>query len=188
MKIVRTVIFAVILISYGTFVFAWNCPAGVRYKDNGNGTVTDCELGLVWLKNAKCTDTINGVKPDSYGRLSWDDAAKWTAGLRSGRCGLKDGSKTGDWRLPSMAEWIATVASAKSKGYTDPALTNAAGNAQWTKNGDAFDHVESFLYWTSTSDPDDPGMDAVFLMSRGDFINASKDRQSKWFNVWPVRR
>ena len=35
---------------------AYNTPAwtGVRFTDNGNGTVTDNLTGLIWLKNANC--------------------------------------------------------------------------------------------------------------------------------------
>jgi hypothetical protein len=184
MKVGRIGVMAVVLSLFGTAGYSADRTSEVRYKDNGDGTVTDCKSGLVWLKNANCLETCGGAKPDSYGRLSWKDAAKWLAGLRSGRCGLKDGSKAGDWRLPTKAEWEAMVADAKSRGYDNPPLTNAAGTAQWTKNGDAFDNVSQVLYWTSTSDPDAADMVAV-LVTSGDFTYCDKGGS---YNVWPVRR
>ncbi len=42
------------------------------------------------------------------------------------------------------------VAYAKKMGYFSPALTNGAGTAQWTTNGDIFSNVQSAAYWSST--------------------------------------
>jgi hypothetical protein len=184
MKHGRLLILAAVLTLWGAWAHAADSTNAVRYKDNGDGTVTDCKSGLVWLKNATCLESCGGAKPDSYGRLSWPDAAKWLAALRSGRCGLKDGSKAGDWRLPTRAEFEAMVADARSQGYDNPPLTNAAGTAQWTKNGDAFDDVSQVLYWTSTSAPDDADSVAV-LVTSGNFTYCDKGGS---YNVWPVRR
>ena len=182
----RTLALLVMVALSGLPVHPADRPGGARYKDNGDGTVTDRTSGLIWLKNARCLDVCGGATPDSYGRLSWIDAAKWVAGLRSGLCGLTDGSKAGAWRLPTAAEWEAMVAEAKSRGYTDPPLTNAAGNAQWTRNGDAFDfgNAPFVLYWSSTTDPKDPAYVAVFVFSNGEFTYCDKGGS---YNVWPVR-
>jgi formylglycine-generating enzyme required for sulfatase activity len=56
----------------------------------------------------------------------------------------------GAWRLPTKAEWETMVAAAKKQEYTDPALTNAAGTAQWT-DGNAFISVQLVFYWSSTT-------------------------------------
>ena len=66
---------------------------GDRFKDNGDGTVTDTRTGLIWLKNANLCD----IKP-------WDDAVAYCSSLASGQAGLTDGSKAGQWRLPSIQE------------------------------------------------------------------------------------
>ena len=64
---------------------------GVQVLDKGNGTVT---IGsLVWLKNASC-----------YGDMDWNSAKTHASNLQSGACGLKDSSKAGEWRLPTVAE------------------------------------------------------------------------------------
>ena len=70
--------------------------------DHGNGTMTDTSTGVVWVKNANCTDTAGGIaKPNGY---PWYDAQTWSSGLASGVCGLRDGSHAGEWRVPTVDE------------------------------------------------------------------------------------
>ena len=61
---------------------------------NTNGTIT---IGtLVWLKNPNnCT-----------GDMNWGAAMSRAKSLASGQCGLTDGSKAGDWRLPNTEELL----------------------------------------------------------------------------------
>jgi hypothetical protein len=40
----------------GSTGVAWPNP---RFTDNSDGTVTDNLTGLIWLKNANCTDKFN---------------------------------------------------------------------------------------------------------------------------------
>jgi hypothetical protein len=56
-----------------------------------NGTVTDGNL--VWLQNANC-----------FGAQNWNQAMSSAASLKSGSCGLNDGSMVGQWRLPTKDE------------------------------------------------------------------------------------
>ena len=86
---------------------AWPTP---RFTDNGNGTVTDKLTGLVWLKDANC-----------MGFKTWDDALAAANGLADGQCGLADGSKPLDWRLPNVRE----LASLIDYGNQNPALPGA---------------------------------------------------------------
>lgn len=123
-----------------------------RYEDNGDGTVTDCRTGLIWLKHANCTETIDGIIKS--GSTRWDTAVSWTAALRDTFCGLSDGSFAGDWRMPTINEWRAMVTSARKQGFTVPALTNRSGTAKWTP-GNLFDNVDVVSgifsgYWSST--------------------------------------
>jgi hypothetical protein len=153
-----------------------------RYEDNNNGTVTDCRTGLIWLKNANCTETAGGIIKGT-GTLNWFDAGTWTANLTNGLCGLTDGSGAGDWRLPTKTEWMAMVTSARKQGFIDPALTNGAGTAKWAA-GDLFNNVQANWYWSSSiyAYPDI----AWFVdMWDGDVGYSS---ESGYFNyVWPVR-
>jgi hypothetical protein len=108
-----------------------------RYTDNGDGTVTDNWSGLRWLKNANC-----------FGEQSWEMTIQSVANLASGQCGLSDGSIPGMWRLPTKDEWEVMI----DRNYSYPALSNAAGTAQWME-GDAFFGVPKngdYCYWSST--------------------------------------
>lgn len=67
--------------------------SGTRFIDNGDGTVTDAETGLVWLQD-----------PDCFDAQSLSDAENSCETLNNGECGLTDGSVEGEWRLPTLAE------------------------------------------------------------------------------------
>ncbi|RFP35511.1 DUF1566 domain-containing protein [Duganella sp. BJB476] len=97
-----------------------------RYTDNQDGTVTDNLTGLVWLRNAGCLSPA-----------LWANALSEANQLASGTCGLTDGSKAGDWRLPNLVELESLV----DVSASNPALT--AGNP--------FTAVSTGIYWTSTS-------------------------------------
>ena len=75
-----------------------------RFVDKGDGTVRDNKTGLIWLRNANCA---------APGPGSWDEAMAAAVALRdkppgqSDACGLSDGSKAGDWRLPTIKEFCS---------------------------------------------------------------------------------
>jgi len=120
-----------------------------RFTDQGNGTVKDNLTGLIWLQNANCTATINGIDPTaSSNKLTWQNAMDWSAGLASGTCGLTDGSAAGQWRLPTVKELRSLI----HFGYFNPALSNDAGTAKWVSGaGSSFTTVQSAYYWSATS-------------------------------------
>jgi hypothetical protein len=118
-----------------------------RYVDCGNGTVTDTVTGLIWLQDANC---LNGP-------TDWKTAGDFAAQLDDGQCGLTDGSKPGDWRLPTKAEWDATVARAAALGCTiagvnnDPSLTNTPGTGCYEEGPQVFSGVQRSSYWSSSA-------------------------------------
>jgi len=101
-----------------------------------NGRVVDNLTGLIWLQNANCKETINGVAKGS-GYLTWFDALSWSNSLASGKCGLTDGSTAGQWRLPTRKE-LQTI--------TDASKSNPAIPA-----GHPFSNVQISSYWSSTT-------------------------------------
>jgi len=139
-----------------------------RYTDNGDGTVTDNRTGLIWLKNANC-----------FNRQNWKTAMQSADNLADGQCGLRDGSKSGDWRLPTLDEWEAMV----DKKYKSPALYNVAGTSQW-KNGDAFWGVQTDSYWSSTTDAVGTNDAWYVYLFDGDVDYYNK---TSTYYVWPVR-
>jgi hypothetical protein len=144
-----------------------------RFTENGNGTVTDNLTGLIWLKNADCF-------PGSGNGLTWEGSLQAANSLATPSCGLSDGSVAGDWRLPNRNE----LQSLLDFGFINPALSNAAGTAQWT-DGDAFSGVQSGSYWSSTTLPEFPNRAWLIFLSNGEILPVLKVQITG--HVWPVR-
>ncbi len=142
---------------------AYNTPAwtGVRFTDNGDGTVTDNLTGLIWLKNANC-----------FGPRSWANALSDSNGLANGSCSLTDSSSAGDWRLPNINELHSLV---------DPTLSNPALPA-----GHPFTGVQSSYYWSSSTYAGYTSLAWLVLMSNG-LVNTTSKSYSPIYYVWPVR-
>jgi hypothetical protein len=97
-----------------------------RFVDHSDGTVTDTLTGLIWLKDAGCL-------PPAL----WTAALTEANQLAGGSCGLSDGSKAGQWRLPNLVELESIV----DVSASNPALTP----------GNPFTNVSNTTYWSSTS-------------------------------------
>jgi len=111
---------------------AWPNPP---FSDNGDGTVTDNLTGLIRLQDANC-----------FGQRTWPDGLSACNSLAAESCGLNDGSVAGDWRLPNVRELNSLI----HYGFSEPALPDTAGTAQWTA-GNPFFKVLSEWYWSSTT-------------------------------------
>jgi hypothetical protein len=152
-----------------------------RYVNCGNGTVTDTVTGLIWLKNASCFSTI-----------TYSAANQAAAGLAAGQCGLTDGSSAGDWRLPTKAEWEATVARAVALGctvFSAPSLTNDAGTGCLSAGPTSFTGVgQSSFYWSSSGADTDAlnhVLAWVVTLANGSLSGAGKAFSGPF--PWPVR-
>ena len=133
----------------------WPVP---RFRDNGDGTVTDNLTKLVWLKNARC-----------WGDQGWYEALDSCNNLRSGFCGLSDKSLQGDWRLPNRNELLSLVD--VRRGF--PPLPD----------GHPFINVAEGHYWMSTSFSDTAG--AWYLYTYDGSVGYDGKGVSNL--VWPVR-
>lgn len=130
-----------------------------RFTDNRNGTVTDNLTGLLWLKNADC-----------FSFQAWASALNDANTLRSGWCGLTDGSKPGDWRLPNIRE----LQSIMDNATVAPAIPPNS----------PFINVQPTLYWTSTSGQNFPLLAFFSLMSAGSTVFEHKNAL---LGTWAVR-
>jgi hypothetical protein len=145
----------------------WPTP---RFTDNGDGTVTDNLTGLIWLKNANCFGNFQ----------TWQTALVNASSLCDGSCGLTDGSKSGDWRLPSLRELQSLV----HYGLSGPAVSNTDGTGQWALN-DPFTDVQSAGYWSSTVSASLPILE-VWCINMDDGSVNTEDKDFIFF-TWPVR-
>jgi hypothetical protein len=143
-----------------------------RYTDCGNGTVTDSQTGLVWLKQWNCLPSAN-----------FEDAKKAVAALKNGDCMLTDGSSPGDWRLPTQQEWEATMAKALDMGCSGPTLTNDTGTGCMSAGPSSFPAVEADYYWSSTTLE---GQERAYFgdIDHGHLLNGAFTTPLR---VWPVR-
>jgi hypothetical protein len=155
-----------------------NCDGiieGTRFSDMGDGTVRDEDSGLIWLKDASCSDLAS---TDSLGRAGWQEATDVVRfNVADGICGLKDGSVRGVWRLPTQVEWAAFL----DRDYSYPALCNAAGDDQW-EEGDAFDGVVYNFYWSFDA------YDEIYAWVSGTRQGtAAIFEMGELLYIWPVR-
>lgn len=154
-----------------------------RFIDNKNGTVTDTLTGLIWLKNADCTDTVDGiVRAD--GLLDWQSALTWSNNLAHGKCGLSDKSAVGDWRLPNIHELRSLIDYSRH----DPALPE----------DHPFSNVQPVWYWSSTTNPVYTSGAYNVGLGRGSVHVGPKfytapgssrvgNKEKAFLGVWPVR-
>ncbi len=118
-----------------------------RFKDNGNGTVTDGLTGLIWLKEGQC---LKFFSEDTTGvnNRPWGFAIDAANNLANSFCNLTDGSKAGDWRLPNLKE----LESLMDLGQANPVLPIGCPLAAST--------ATTGYYWSSTVYAPDPSKSA----------------------------
>lgn len=154
------------------------CFGNSRYVDCGNGTVTDSLSGLIWLRQANCL-------PDA----EYIAANQSAAALKSGDCGLTDGSSPGDWRLPTGAEWTAMIARAVAMGCSTangnaPSLTNDYGLNCLSAGPSSFVGVTADIYSGSSTYEGHMGKVVAAFLGPG-FVDAFG--KGNVLRVWPVR-
>ncbi len=93
------------------------------FSDNGDGTITDHDTGLIWMQAS--ADIDNDGNPDTMG---WETAL--------GYCGTLEFADQTDWRLPTNNELQSIV----DYGSHSPAI-----DTQY------FPDTTSFIYWSSTT-------------------------------------
>ena len=95
----------------------------------------------------------------------------WTAALANRKCGLRDGSQAGQWRLPSRNELQSLI----DTGAEGPALPV----------GHTFTAVQiDYGYWSTTP------ADSTGTMWTVNFFSGTlyeRDKTSTDYYVWPVR-
>ena len=145
-----------------------------RFVDCGNGTVTDTQSGLIWLKNPGC-----------FPPMDYASANNAAAGLQSGQCGLTDGSDAGSWRLPTKWEW-ADLLRADCYAPGSPTLPDSTGFGCFdvASSGPWATGVHAQAYWSSTASADSLGA-AYFASLVYGFVDYLA--RSNTYLVWPVR-
>ena len=131
--------------------------------------------GLVWLKDASCLGTTTYAEANQR-------ATQLGEGTTDGvTCALTDKSKPGDWRLPTKAEWDATL-----KPGCVPAIADTVGTGCW-EPGDALSNVQyAAAYWSSSAVVESRP-DAAWHVYRDGTGTHTFLKISTFPFVWPVR-
>jgi hypothetical protein len=124
----------------------------LSYTDNGDGTVTDKNTGLVWQKQENKSGnwySAAGVYDATYNSTS------------QSVCGALRTGGFSDWRLPSKMELVSIV----NYGDTSPAINPVFTNSNPLTNG----------YWTATTNSAGPVFAWYVHFEYGAVSNARKD-------------
>jgi hypothetical protein len=111
-----------------------------RFVDKGDGTVYDTATGLTWLKKADCI------------QQNWAGALASVNALANGACGLSDGSRAGQWRMPNRSEMLSL--SDRAPTFPQASYFNGQYQTSATLTGPVIfnNFIVSDYYWTSTTD------------------------------------
>ncbi|MEQ1636526.1 MAG: DUF1566 domain-containing protein [Methylococcales bacterium] len=130
-----------------------------RYTINNDGTVTDKQTGLQWMR-CSYGQTWNGNACDGLAAaIGWENAAVLAFNLNF--AGQKD------WRLPSVDELKSLVYcnSAKPKYWNTSGYGCTGDFRKPTLAEEAFPYTAGGVYWTSTNLGRDPGQDYNLTVS-----------------------
>lgn len=117
------------------------------YTDNGDGTVTDTETGLMW---DKCTWGLSGSNCSS-GTAS---PSTWVAALAAAQtANAADYLGYSDWRLPNVAELRSLVETACYNPSINEALfPGTQGSAYWSASAYAGSSVIAWVVGFNSGD------------------------------------
>jgi len=133
--------------------------AGDRFTDNGDGTVTDHELGLMWARN------------DNNGDIDWHQADKWVRYTFPYTLPVR----YDNWRLPTLEELQSLVV--KGKGYE-------ADCGQWVKINPA---INLSCGWIWTSQTGQLGPTAMVFNFQNVYYYSVRKVQRRAYRALPVR-
>lgn len=108
------------------------------FQDNGDGTITDMETGLMWMQNDSGSF---GVGDDGDGALTWEQALEWAENL--------DFGGYDDWRLPNAKALQSIVDYTRSPQTTDSPAIDPIFNC--TEITDEAGHPNYPFYWSGTT-------------------------------------
>lgn len=133
--------------------------AGERFTDNGDGTVTDHELGVMWAKS------------DNQGDINWHQAEKWVRYTFPYTLPkLHD-----NWRLPTLKELQSLVQ--EGRGYE-----TACG--QWVK---IVPSIQLSCGWVWTSETGQLGPTATVFNFDNVYHYSVRKAHHRAYRALPVR-
>ncbi len=119
-----------------------------RYRDNGNGTVTDMQTGLQWMRCSLGQEWKNGTCRSEAQKYTWQKAldAASTLNRQGGYAGYRD------WRVPTRGQLFTLVYCSSGQ----PKTWNNTGNPCEGDYGPptiyqpAFPNTQPIWYWSAS--------------------------------------
>jgi len=150
---------------------AWPTP---RLINNGNGTVTDNQTGLIWLRDMQGAGVGNAT--NWQGALNWVNELNSKGTMRGHYAGdtSNGGTNQTDWRLPQYYELLSLV---------DISQTNSP---YLPLGGQTFTNTQGY-YWSSTTQSGSANTNSAWYVN---FAGPSGGQNTKVSNsryVLPVR-
>ena len=135
-----------------------------RYTDNGNGTITDNNTGLMWEKLS-----------DEGSIHDKDDFYTWTTAVTTKIAALNSGSFGGhaDWRLPNINELQSLANYDGAYPFVFSAFNTSCAASCTVLTCSC---TQSRYYWSATTKP--PLNAWLFGFDEGDSTYGSKDGES----------
>ena len=138
--------------------------APFSYTDNGDGTITDLNTGLMWEKKSD-----DGSIHDKDTFYTWDNAfAVHVATLNDPNAPFAGHT---DWRLPNFKELVSILDLERFVPPVDPVFNTACAPSCTVTTCSC---TRSSRYWSSTSLADFPPFAWQVIFSNGEVISASK--------------
>ncbi|KJU83280.1 M6 family metalloprotease domain-containing protein [Candidatus Magnetobacterium bavaricum] len=143
-----------------------------RFKDNGDGSITDTVTKLQWMKEGEA----------ACGAIRWAEAFKCAEGLGNG------------WRMPTLNELYSLCNTEGSTAGLDAFLSSGSNSTYC--NGSSVDNLKLLLnlegfnmqtgpYWSATTTPNSNN-GSVWLVNMGDGYITNGGKLAGHY-VWPVR-
>lgn len=95
-------------------IVSFECVCASAYSDNGDGTVSDYDTGLMWQQSELAT------------LRTWDEALIYCNGLS-----LADHN---NWRLPNIKELTSIIDKSRRKPSIAPVFTNVQSTNYWSSS------------------------------------------------------
>lgn len=153
---------ALIILTAGIFVSMVPAMAADRFTDNGDGTVTDRKLGLMWSQT------------DNQGDINWIQAEKWVQFTFP----YTLEKRYENWRLPTLAELQSILVEDKNaKGYE-------AECGQWVKT---VPEIKLSCGWVWTSETDEIAPTARIFNFDNVYHYTVRKAHKRGYRALPVR-
>jgi Protein of unknown function (DUF1566) len=152
----------ILIVTISLFLCLVPAIAGDRFTDNGDGTVTDHKLGVMW------------AKADNHGDIGWKQAERWVKYTFS----LTLPKKYDNWRLPTLKELESlSIKDKKYKGYETDC-------GQWVK---IVPEIKLSCGWVWTSEVSKIGPTASIFNFNNVYHYTVRKAHNRAYRALPVR-